>query len=320
MAEIALTKDWQKISTGRPLFIQNTGLYPLRVIYSVEYPTQNSSFIVYPKTIENFLSVGLPIWVSASSIHTTTAVYEYSSTPSDFRTEIGLGRKSDHESTGANGQRTSLVNGSLCDLWSGTNDIRSELDVAEIINISSSSSEDVVGGLGAEYVLVRGLDSSYEQQEEVVILTGLVAASTSLPFLRLNQLVAGGSNPEANTGDISFVSSVSGLEIDFIPANEGTSATAALTVPAHHTGILAAVTGGVERNDDAKLIVKARVPSLNGGAYATVIKQAMSPQAYGLTYKEFGFPEKTDFKLQILANSPTSFAVGTIAVLFIPTI
>lgn len=320
MATVIVTGTWQKISTGRGVFLQNTGISPIRVKYSNTAPADYTSFIVYPKSVESFQSGGLPIWVSASSEVATTVVYEYLSAPANFEMEVGLGRKDDHESTGVQGFRTSLNNGNLYDLWCGSDDIKTDLSVAEPLRVVSTDADDTSGGSGAEFIFINGLDANFDPQLEVLALNGTTPVVSVNSFLRVNTSAIGGASPLANIGAISVVSSVSELEIDCIAPTEGFSCTAALTVPANHTGILSTLTGGCERNDDAKLILKVKIPIVTGGAYITTLKQPMSPLATGLSNQSFGFPEKTDIKLQVLANSHIDYAVGTLAMLFIPTL
>jgi len=112
---------------------------------------------------------------------------------------------------------------------------------AQTLDIVSDSANDDVGGIGAETVLIRGLDGSHNEIEETINLDGLTPVTTTALFLRVNDFfvtVAGSS--EFNEGIITAVQSTSLLEVTRIGADPkdgsvNVSYQFILTVPAGKT-------------------------------------------------------------------------------------
>jgi len=76
------------------------------------------------------------------------------------------------------------------------------------ISVASTSGLDTSAGVGAQTILVRGLDSNYDEQDELISLTGQTPSTTIASFLRINDIfvINAGSNG-FNVGNI-YVSDI----------------------------------------------------------------------------------------------------------------
>jgi hypothetical protein len=236
----------------------------------------------------------------------------------DYRFAIARGQIQGASSTGSSGYRNSLSIGNTYDIWGGTESACVELSSAERLEVTSTNANDTDGGSGAEYVTITGLDNSYNEITEVVSLSGLTASPTTQTFLRVNSLFSGGSNEGGNVGEISLTSEVTNVEIDRIGALQGFSNACKITVPAGCTGVLTSMHGGGQRNDDADIMLKARIPSLTGKSYSTVLQQPMSPLATGLGTLVLTVPARSDVKLSIYARTNIDTITGSFSITFIP--
>lgn len=169
---------------------------------------------------------------------------------------------------------------------------------AAVCTFSSSSANDSSAGTGANYILIEGLNSKYEQIYETLATNGVsVVTGTSL-FYRVNsvRVVSSGSG-KTNAGAITV--NISGSPVAYLTAGDSFSQTAVYTVPVNHTLFLTNTTVGVTRSSNAVINVtsKVYVPSTN-----TVVNGSDIPAANGLptiltnnspSYPRI--PEKCDF-------------------------
>jgi len=58
-----------------------------------------------------------------------------------------------------------------------------------IFTLSSTVADDSITGTGARQIYVYGLDSNYDEQEEIVSLNGLTPVSLTKSFLRVNRMI-----------------------------------------------------------------------------------------------------------------------------------
>lgn len=117
-------------------------------------------------------------------------------------------------------------------MWHGGTSLRALPSSAEVMNISSNNANDTSAGSGMRSVLVKGLNSSYEEIEEIVQMNGLSNVATSLSYIRVNSMVGYSAGAtEYNEGTIRCVGSVSGLELDAMEPGDSVSATGGYTIP-----------------------------------------------------------------------------------------
>lgn len=73
-------------------------------------------------------------------------------------------------------------------------------------NISSSAAEDDIGGTGALTILIEGLDDTYTELQETIILTGAIDVLTVNSYRRINKMsVTSAGTFKRNIGIISAI-------------------------------------------------------------------------------------------------------------------
>jgi hypothetical protein len=98
--------------------------------------------------------------------------------------------------------------------------------------VSTDDVNDNIGGDGALTVLVQGLDTDFNEQEETVTMTGTTPANTQLAYTRINRMaVATAGVNGINGGAISAVAAVDATTTAHIPAGESQTQQAVFTVP-----------------------------------------------------------------------------------------
>jgi hypothetical protein len=184
---------------------------------------------------------------------------------------------------------------------------------ATVIKISSSSANDTAAGSGARTVTINGLDGSYNQISETVILNGQTAVNTTNSYLRVFHLLvatAGSGGEAAGTiyaGVGTVTTGVPATVYGVYGANGGSTA-CLYTVPAGYTGYVFdfLVSAGTTTANAFTNIGLYNRPiggtfdntlqgrCANGGAFAIPLNYPLS------------FPEKTDLEVRASATSSAS--------------
>jgi hypothetical protein len=116
--------------------------------------------------------------------------------------------------------------------------------LASVLKISSSSADDTSAGTGARTVTIVGLDGSYNQVSESIILNGQTAVNTTNSYLYVNGFyVASTGSGGANAGNINagtgvVTAGVPAVLYDIIATGYNNRTTAHYCVPAGYTGYL----------------------------------------------------------------------------------
>jgi hypothetical protein len=116
--------------------------------------------------------------------------------------------------------------------------------LASVLKISSSSADDTSAGTGARTVTIVGLDGSYNQVSESIILNGQTAVNTTNSYLYVNRFyVASTGSGGANAGNINagtgvVTAGVPAVLYDIIATGYNNRTTAHYCVPAGYTGYL----------------------------------------------------------------------------------
>lgn len=120
----------------------------------------------------------------------------------------------------------------------------SYLSSASVLKVSSSSANDTSDGTGARTVQVYGVDSDYNEINEIVTLNGQTAVNTSNSFLRVYRaIVRTAGSGEKNAGDIyvgdgTVTSGVPATKYAKILVGNNQTLMALWTVPSGYTGYL----------------------------------------------------------------------------------
>ena len=124
------------------------------------------------------------------------------------------------------------------DIWEGGGSL-SYLSSAETMNIASTAAADDDGSTGVETILVKGLDASYLEIQEVVTMNGTSNVLTSNSYLRVHQLIAQTAGTGlTNAGIITATASSAATVQCEMDAGEGTSQNSHYTIPAGKSGIV----------------------------------------------------------------------------------
>jgi hypothetical protein len=137
---------------------------------------------------------------------------------------------------------------------------------ATAMTVSSSSTDDDVGGTGALTARVRGLDANYAEVFQDVVLTGQVGVALPTDLIRvfgLQVLTAG-----ATGGNVGTLYVGSGALVDGVPANKyaivepllNTSLMTPFTIPDGKKGLITAVYASVGGIKDATMEFVVRKP------------------------------------------------------------
>lgn len=113
---------------------------------------------------------------------------------------------------------------------------------AEQLDVTSSSALDNSSGTGARSIIIRGLDSNYDQIEETVITNGTTKSTSIASFLRVNEAFVVTSGALAsNVGDIT-IENQSADVMAHIAATKGIAQQLVYTVPNNKTALLLGIT------------------------------------------------------------------------------
>lgn len=134
-----------------------------------------------------------------------------------------------------------------------------------VATLVSASASDTLGGIGANYVLLEGLNSDYEEISEVVTLNGVTPVNSVNQYFRINfaRVVYSGSNKK-NVGDITIT--VDAKTVKHIMAGESIDHTGVFTVPVNHRLFLTATSFNINRGTagaKALIVTRVYVPEIN---------------------------------------------------------
>ncbi|SRR3990167_6457222 len=124
------------------------------------------------------------------------------------------------------------------------------LTSSSFLQVRSTSPNDNITGTGARTLMINGLDASYAEISESIILNGTASATTTKQFLRVNQIFVQnvGSN-ETNVGEIDLFTGSNILAR--ILVKQGQSHLGVYTVPASKTGFVIRMGASLGRDNGA---------------------------------------------------------------------
>lgn len=153
--------------------------------------------------------------------------------------------------------------------------------------ISTSTSDTAI-------LTVEGLDADYNEQTESVTLTGTSAVATTSTFIRVFRMTY---EDGANLGTITArVTSGTGTVVAQIDVAYAQTLMAVYTVPAGHTGYLAALDGTIDSNKNCQILMYHRL----FGKPFRIAHIAESSGHYRYDYHApLRIPEKTDIDIRV---------------------
>lgn len=143
-------------------------------------------------------------------------------------------------------------------------------------------------------LILEGLDADYNEQSETVTLTGTSAVTTTNTFLRVFRMTYGDGG---NVGTVTArVTSGTGTVVAQIDAAYAQTLMAVYTVPAGHTGYMAALDATIDSNKNCQILMYHR---LVGKPFRIAhIAEATGHYRYDY-HAPLRIPEKTDIDIRI---------------------
>ena len=193
------------------------------------------------------------------------------------------------------------------DVWAGGGTYAFYPTTAQTMEAVSTSTDDDVGGIGALTVVVEGLDASWNEISETVIMTGQVVVALQNSYIRMNRAYAVTVGTSGmNVGDISIQETGAGDVGAFIEAEDGQTQQAIYTIPAGKTAFFmkgyVAMMNATFQGTTATF--KWRVRGNNGGPYSWqtqghigLINIGQSSWQYEYGVPAGGIPAKSDIKI-----------------------
>lgn len=146
--------------------------------------------------------------------------------PTDYKTEVALGRRQGAtlwNKFGYNADVDTATDPEVVASWGGT---FTPMTTARTLSVVSTSTDDdgAPAGIGAQSVLIYGVDANRMEQTVVVTLDGTTPVVTTETWLGVNRMAiyVSGSN-QVNVGTITATATTDLTTQAQIPAGEGTS-------------------------------------------------------------------------------------------------
>lgn len=121
------------------------------------------------------------------------------------------------------------------DIWveGGT---KTFLSAASTLSVVSASTADDLGGTGANYLQLSGVDSDYNILNELVEMNGTTPVVTTNSFLRINRArVVSSGTGQTNAGNITVTAVTGGSTQAIVVAGDSITYQSFFTVPAGYT-------------------------------------------------------------------------------------
>lgn len=209
------------------------------------------------------------------------------------------------------GFNPTVVSNVLVDIWYGGG-ILSHLSTAETMDMASTSADDDAGGIGAQSVILFGVDNNYSPIQETVTLDGLTPVTTLNSFLRINNMkVDTVGSSSMNAGIITATATSSATLQDSIAPNMGTDFNSHYTIPAGYYGFVCSWVLGARSFDQFELDFQLR--NLNG-AWTTLNRLDSTFAAYQQQFLcSLVIPPKADIRVQArqISANPASIVATT---------
>lgn len=213
----------------------------------------------------------------------STLAQDFDSTsvrPSEFKYEVAEGIRQGYETWNKWGYNPDIDGAVVETVWS-SGGLLVSLPSAETLAVVSTSTDDDgdPAGIGAQSVVITGIDANYDPQVEVVTMNGTTTVTTAGTWLGVNRVavyLAGTS--QGNVGDINIDATTAATRQAQIPAGEGTTQQALAFCPADHTLLMdwMYVNAGKDGGGTSPTItVKAWVTSLVSGAKYEVFRSLL---------------------------------------------
>ena len=158
--------------------------------------------------------------------------------PTDYHYEVAMGRINGCTTWNKFGYNLDIDTGASETVWS-VGGLFAPMAAAGTLNVVSSSTDDDAAGLGAQSIIIYGVDANREALIEVVQMDGTNPVTTSGTFFGVNRAAIYLSGATGwNVGNITITATTGGSTQAQIPATGGTTQHAFFFTQASHTALL----------------------------------------------------------------------------------
>lgn len=191
------------------------------------------------------------------------------------------------------------------------------LAIPTLLEIASTSTDDTLAGIGAQKVVIQGLDFDYEEIEEEVEMAGQTPVTTSNIYRYVNRMYVSqaGDNPTFNNvGEIAIADdddtwtggapNTQALVQGSIVATHGQTQQATYTVPINKVAFLRA---GYITADSSKIVTFRYFIQTNGGTRRIAFEGTVSGGPFQQPFHPYpSFPEKTTMFCEAKVSATTA--------------
>lgn len=161
--------------------------------------------------------------------------------PRDEMVEINLGARNGRQLIQKFGRNPDVDTATVPeDVWHGGGVYTGFPSERELVEVVSSSAADALAGTGCQTVKIVGLDSNFDQQNEIVTLNGTTAVDSTKIYSRLNRaycITAGSGTVNAGVITIRHTTTTANV-FATIQVGIGQTEVACYTVPRGYTGVM----------------------------------------------------------------------------------
>lgn len=224
--------------------------------------------------------------------------------PTDYRYEVAESKRQGRTTWNKFGYNPSVAS-STEEVIASFGGAFTKLPAADTIDFVSTSASDTLVGVGAQRIVVTGVDGNWNQIVEVVELDGTNPVTTSNEFLGVNRcaIFKAGSS-EVNVGDITGTgTTISSTTLAQIPAGSGTTEQAIFYVQQNHNFLA-----------DSLFL---NVNKLSGGtAPRLTIRGYVYSSVSTAVYEVFREDVDTSIENTIIYNPSQPFIIGEKSILY----
>ena len=159
-----------------------------------------------------------------------------STRPTDFTTEVGLGRRQGTSTWNKFGYNSDVDTGGSEVLASFGGAFNQKLVPGETLDVVSDSASDTnSSGTGVRLLIIFGVDSNWDEVTEVVTMNGLTPVTTTNSYVGINRMtIYTSGSSDSNVGTVTATATTSSNVMATMPAGEGTTQQCLFYVPRNH--------------------------------------------------------------------------------------
>ena len=191
---------------------------------------------------------------------------------------------------------------------------------AETLNIVSDSTDDDVLGIGAQTILLEGLDANYDRITEILEMDGTTIVVSTKSYIRMNRAIiktVGSSG--YNVGSITVSQTTSSDIMCVMPPQGNQTHIACYTIPRGLTGYLVKWSANIQGtgSNDADICLRMRLQG-SGFTVQSLTSISESFLHFENLYAPIIIPEKSDVDLVVtrVSNNNTTI-IGTFDIILI---